>query len=391
MFKHKLNPIIQNQVDLILFEEGCFTPLNWMQKSGHLDSTVYLNWKEGRFEYLEDEFITSKTEILSTLEDIQEYASIQQLVSYNNTYTSLTSQALRVCRSSANESFFTTIYEPAQDRVQIDLFFDSAQAITISDLIRAIVDKQSAGIEDLLIKLEYSDSEKHQQFTQLLAYEKEIMQGTATCEKKLKLMQEITLIAYDLLHRFTLDFITPLWHKLSDDISDLTFDSNVQDNHLSFTAYKGFQWQRVIESIEHEQNWIKHPILNFRYAEACFKLNKEKLAIAHWFCLFIQFPQQAEQFIQKSCSQILMADWQSFTELDPELESSLFPAWMVMKIPALAKNALVVENNTNQPLELIKNLVSISENKLNVDLRVSLQKMSPALFVHYMKNIDNSK
>ncbi len=160
---------------------------------------------------------------------------------------------------------------------------------------------------------------------------------------------------------------------------------------MSFTAYQGFQWQRVIESIEHEPDWISQPILNFRYAEAYFKLNKEKQAIAYWFSLFIQFPQQAEQFIKKSCSQVLMSDWQTFAELDPELESSLFPAWMMMETPALAKNTFVVEKNTNQPLELIKNLVSISENKLNVDLRVSLQKMSPALFVHYMKNIDNSK
>jgi hypothetical protein len=216
------------------------------------------------------------------------------------------------------------------------------------------------------------------------------MLGKATSKKKLTLMQEITPLAYDLLHRFTLDFITPLWHKLSDDISDLIFDSNAQDNHLSFTAYKGFQWQRVIESIELEQNWIKQPILNFRYAEACFKLNKDKQAIAHWFYLFIQFPQQAEQLIKKSCSQVLTSAWLTFTELDPELESSLFPAWMVMKIPALAKNIFVVEKNTNQPLELIKNLGSNSENKLNVDLRARLQKMCPALFVYYMKNIDDS-
>ena len=389
MFKHKLNPIIQNQVDLILFEEGCFTPLNWMQKSGHLDSTVYLKWKEGGIEYLEDEFITAMAEILSTLEDIQEYASIQQLVSYKNTYTSITSQALRICRSSTNENFFTTIYEPAQDRVQMDLFFDSAQAITISDLIKAIINKQDAEIDDLLIKLEDSDIDKNQQFTQLLAYETEIVHGKATCEKKVKLMQELTPLAYDLLHRFTFDFITPLWHKLSDDISNLTFDPNAQDNHLSFTAYKGFQWQRVIESIELEQNWIEHSVLNFRYAEANFKLNKEKEALAHWFSFFILYPQQAEQFIRKSCNQLLMSAWQSFTELDPELESSLFPAWMVMETPSLAKNTLVDEKNTNQPLELIKNLVSNSENKLNVDLRVSLQKVSPALFVHYMKNIDN--
>lgn len=384
MSKHKLNRLIQNQFDLLLFEEGCFTPLNWMLRSGHLDSTVYLKWKKGDIDYLEDEFIISRAEMVTALEDIQQYAAIQKLDSNRNDYVSVTDHALHVCRSQANEKFFTTIYEPAQDRVQMDLFFDSAQAITVSDLIKAIVDKHSDKIADLLLKLEYSDLDKHQQFTQLLAYEKEIMHGKAKSEEKIKLVQKLTPLAYEHLHRFTHDFLTPLWHKLSDDIDNLAFDSKAPENHLSFTAYKGFQWQRVIESIEREKNWIKYPILIFRYAEACFKLNKEKEGIAHWFRLFTLFQQDAEQLIKKSCNQIMITDWQSFTELDPELESSLFPAWMVMKTPALAKNALLDGKNNNQPLQLITSLVCSAENKMNVNLRARLQQISPALFAHFM-------
>ncbi len=387
MSKYKLDRIIQNQVDLILFEEGCFTPLNWMQRSGHLDSIVYLKWKEGEIEYLEDEFTTSRTEIITVLEDVQQYASIQNLDSYKNSYTSVASQALHVCRSPANEKFFTTIYEPAQDRIQMDLFFDSSQAITVSDLIQAIVERQNYTVEDLLIKLEYLDLEKYKQFNHLLAYEKEIMHGKSTCEEKIKLVQKLIPLAYEHLHRFLHDFITPIWHKLSEDVGGLVFNPEKPDNHLSFTAFQGFQWQLVIESIEREQDWNKQPILLFRYAEACFKLHRDREGVAIWFSLFIQYPQRAEKLVNKSCSQMLMSDWQCFTELDPELESSLFPAWMVMKTPVLAKNTFVFEKNANQPLELIENLVRNSENKINVDLRVSLQKTSPVLFVHYMKSL----
>lgn len=54
---------IYNQIDLILFEEGSFSPLNWLLREGHLDYSVYQNWKKGQTGYLEDHFKTSNPEI----------------------------------------------------------------------------------------------------------------------------------------------------------------------------------------------------------------------------------------------------------------------------------------------------------------------------------------
>ncbi len=392
MSKQSPHRIIQNQFDMILFEEGCFSPLNWLLREGHLDYGDYQKWRKGKSAFLEDHFKTTSTEIIADLLRTQDYATALKLKSFSHAYTSTTSQPLHFCRSPANELIFTTVYEPAKDRMQLDLFFDSAPACTAYDLIRAIIDKRIDDITVLLTKLKTSSPEKHQQFARLLAFEKTIMHSKETSDRKITLLnQVVTPLAFDILGRFAHDFITPLWHKLSVDIADRHFEAEAPEYHLSFTAFKGYQWQQVLSSIDRERNWIKQPLLLFRYAEACFKLNKEQEGIANWFNLFILFPETAERLIDDTCHRLMFSDWQYFSELDPELEPSLFPAWMVMNKPALAKNTVISDRKGNESLQLIANLVCTANSEINetvIHLRARLQHNSPALFVHYMRAKD---
>ena len=110
--------------------------------------------------------------------------------------------------------------------------------------------------------------------------------------------------------------------------------------------------------------------------------------MANWFRLFIMFPETAERLIENSCNRLMFSDWQYFSELDPELEASLFPAWVLINKPALAKNTVISDIHSNESLQLIENLVCNIENEINettIHLRTRLQKNSPALFVHYMR------
>ena len=379
---------IHNQLDFILFEEGSFSPLNWLLREGHLDYSAYQNWKKGTSRYLEDHFKTPITTLITTLKAASDYARSLQLKPSRQTYLSTESHTLHFCRSPAHEIIFTTIYEPADDRMQMDLFFDSADTCAVSNLISAIVDGCSVDIAGLMAKLKPLNPDKYQHFKTLLAYEQKINQSDLSSAQKIEvILQKITPLAFDLLGRFTLDFLTPEWHTLSEEVADLHFDADNPNNHLSFTAFKEFQWQQVLTSIEQEKNWSKQPLLIFRYAESCFKLDREREGIEYWFSLFIQFPEKAEQQIKNSCHRLLYTDWQSFSELDPELESSLFPAWLIMTKPALAQNTLTSEIN-NEPLQLITKLVCNTERVINetaIQLRVRLQQNSPFLFKHYMR------
>ena len=115
-------------------------------------------------------------------------------------------------------------------------------------------------------------------------------------------------------------------------------------------------------------------------------LNREREGINHWFRLFIQSPDDAERLINECSQRLMVAEWQHFSELDPELESTLFPAWVVMNRPALVQSLAAVEID-DEPLQLIKKLVGHVHEVINdavVSERARLQQISPALFVHYM-------
>ena len=130
-----------------------------------------------------------------------------------------------------------------------------------------------------------------QKFARLLALQNELTESRKSSGRKIKLLlQTVTPLAFEVLGQFAHDFLTPLWHRLSVEVADRNFDAGSPEDHLSFTAFKGFQWQQVLSSITREADWIKQPVLLFRYGEACFKLNKELEGLESWFRLFIAFP-----------------------------------------------------------------------------------------------------
>ena len=155
------NQIIHHQVDLMLFEEGRFSVINWLLREGYLDYIDYRKWRNGEAGYLEDHFKATIPAIIADLEIAQRYAKKLKLESFPASYTSVDNQTLHICRSPANELIFTTDYEPAQDRLQLDLFFDSAPACTANDLIRAIIDKREEDVLRLMSQLKSLAPEKH--------------------------------------------------------------------------------------------------------------------------------------------------------------------------------------------------------------------------------------
>ena len=384
------NQIVHNQVDLILFEEGRFSVLNWLLREGYLDYNDYQNWRNGENPYLEDHFKATIPVIIADLEIVRRYAGKLKLESFRHSYTSGANQTLHFCRSPANEIIFTTDYEPARDRLQMDLFFDSAPACATNDLIRAIIDKRGDDVLRLMSQLKSLAPENHQKFDRLLAFQNELTVSRKSSARKINLLlQTVTPLAFNVLGQFAHDFLTPLWHMLSVGVAERYFDAESPEDHLSFTAFKGFQWQQVLSSITREADWINQPVLLFRYGEACFKLNKELEGLESWFRLFLTFPVVAEAVVGSTCNRLLLSDWRHFNELDPDLESSVFPAWIILKKPPLAKNAFTFDSESegNASLQLMCSLVGRKANGLDetaIKLRARLQQQNPKLFIHYM-------
>lgn len=76
-------------------------------------------------------------------------------------------------------------------------------------------------------------------------------------------------------------------------------------------------------------------------------------------------------------------------ELDPDLEPTFFPAWVVLKKPALAKHPFTMDcaGAGNTSLQSIYCLMGSKETGLNethIKLRAGLQQQNTELFIHYM-------
>ena len=96
--------------------------------------------------------------------------------------------------------------------------------------------------------------------------------------------------------------------------------------------------------------------------------------------MFLTLPNVAETVIESTCNRLLLDDWRQFNELDPELEARFFPAWVVLKKPALAKNVFTTDcaDADNASLQLICGLVGNKENGVNENIIKLRARLKPA-------------
>ena len=380
---------IQNQFDSILFEQGSFSAIPWLLRVGHLDYADYDSWRNGGGGFLEEYFKIPLAEIIASLKLARDYAEKLNLDAVCQSYTSIEQKSLTICQSKTNEIILTTIYQPAENRDQMDLFFDSAPILAVQDLTKAIVDRRGNDIPNLMARLKLLAPETAPSFERLLTQQEQLSHCSTTKSKIECLMDTMTPLAFSVLGRFAGDYLTPIWRQLSLEISGKPFDAESPQNHLSFTAFKTFDWREVLVAIEGEEGWQRQPVLLYRYAEACFKLNKEAEGLASWFRLYMLFPESAERLINGTDNFLLLSDWRNFNELDPELDAIFFPAWTVLKKPGLAKLKVNVDekNIGHNAFQLICDLTLCAGNDIDettLGLRSKLRYQNPRLFSHYI-------
>ena len=392
-----IDRIIHNQVDLILFEEGRFSTLSWLLREGHLDYSDYQKWLSDAIDYLDNHFKTPRNTIFSDLKKVQDYAGKLKLESHHQVFKSLTDQKLHFSHCPEHELIYTTIFEPQKNRLQMDLFFDSSPACTMADLAKAIINKNQNDCALLLKRLHAIDPQQFRRFEQLLSYQKELASTTADTNFKIALLEDkLSPLTFQLFGAIAQDYLVSLWRILSDELVELNFNADRPKCHLSYTAFKGFQWQQVLDSIERETDWQKQPVLLFRYAEACFKLHDELQGLENWFRLFIFFSDSAVQFIGNTCHRLLSNDWLDFQTLEPALQDIFFPTWVLLKKPPLAKYSFAFPDHSPgvAAFQLVRKIVSDSDSGLSesdVQLRILLKQQYPEIFTHLLDTIEKKE
>lgn len=380
---------IHSQFDSIVFEQGSFSAIPWLLRVGHLDYDDYDSWRNSGEGFLEDYFRTPLSKIIASLKLARDYAEKLNLEATCQPFTSIGQKTLTICRSQVNEVILTTSYQPAEKRVQMDLFFDSAPILAARELTMAIVDRRGNDIPNLMARLKLLAPETYPSFERLLAQQEQLCHCPTTKSKIECLLDKISPLAFSILGRFAGDYLTPIWQQLSLELSGKPYDAESPQDHLSFTAFKSFDWREVLVAVEAEDGWYRQPVLLYRYAEACFKLNREAEGLASWFRLYMLFPKSAQQLVNGTDNFLFLSDWRNFNELDPELDTVFFPAWTVLKKPALAKLKMSADEDSigYDSFQLICSLILCSSKNIDettLRLRSKLRNQNPSLFSHYM-------
>ncbi|WP_341326492.1 hypothetical protein [Methylotuvimicrobium sp. KM2] len=378
---------IRHHVDQLLIEQGRFSPIAWLLATGYLSYSNYIDWRDGLIENLDSRFTAPRERIIEQLAIATNYARTLGLSETRGTYLSTEQNELIISRNSQDDINFKTDFAPPQDRMQMDLFFDSAPIYAENELIDAIITRNKRKIPELLDTLYAFDPEKHEDYALLIVQEKKFRAPGLSLPNKLDTLDNTLMpLAVKLLRSEAIRFLTPLWQSLSAELTDCPFDPELPKLHVSYSGMKAFLWHDVTKAIEQEPDYFKQPILLFRYAEASFKQDRELSGLEHWFLLFLLHTEIAEQLIKQTGHHLLSDDWQRFQKLDLELPTQFFPAWILLIKPALAKQDLILNGEAEGFLafNLAKQLSAEPLESTSIALRADLKKLNPDLFRHFL-------
>lgn len=148
----------------------------------------------------------------------------------------------------------------------------------------------------------------------------------------------------------------------------------------------------MLGAAEGERDWRSQPILLIRHGHACEQLKQGYDALQSWFRLCWLFPGQAD-CIDTLANQTLREKWRQFYELDPDLPTETFPAWLVAVTPGLFR--MLPEFDASDSvcpasygtILALQKMAGHQNAEQKLRLRGLLKKQDPILFEHYMAEL----
>jgi len=391
------NKEVMRAVDLLLFEQGVYTPLELLLAEGRLLYADYEAWRGGQIDYLEDLLFGDREQSYDLMERAEAYARALGLAAETQRYVSWGAQqghSLGFSSASAPDRCFHTGYCKGDDALQLDLLMDSAGVTLANGIIRALIQRDELEARRLLDRLFETDP-GHRQLGGLECLVVAAMETPVedAALELLRLQRELCPLAEELLGPDARHFLAPQWRRLSRALLDVDFDPDNPEIHSSYPSLRSEDWGQVKASVEAESSWKEQPVLLRRHARACGRLHLDSEALSGWFRLCWHFPDQAA-FIGSESEPEWRRYWQRFLELDAELPNRDFPAWALIDQPGLAGrlatercfNDFEVPEDYRATAELVQVKSSSLVDAGLMDKRKLLQACNPGLFVCYLRN-----
>ncbi len=400
---------IQHQVDQLLLEQGEYLPLEFLLQEGRLLYADYETWRNGGLDTLDEALFGDPEHIQQQLMQAENYLQQRgwqaETISYpawesENT----TSRPLCFSTNKKLDLCFHRRYHKPQNQPQMDLFTDAPATNLVNGIIQALINRNSAEARRLLERL-YDTAPDHARLGELeclVEAAEDLNTPVTDAAAELKTLQKsLAPLAETLLGKDSRNLLIPLWRRLSSALQDQQYQASLPELHLSYTAAQAMDWEAARQMVEQEPRWQADPILLLRHAQACEQLHLQPKALLSWFNLCWQFPQQCDA-LESSSDHPLRQQWIAFQELEPELPVQSFPAWLLLSKPGLTRllpepGSISGNNEMLYPASYLT-LFRLQHNRLNshakhgnektMTLRAQLKQQDPALFQHYLGNID---
>ena len=386
---------IRTQVDRLLLEQGEYLPLELLLTEGRLDYADYEAWRGGEAGLLEERLFGDADQIKRDLLEAAAYAKELRLEPETLDYEVWGGGGtLRFSRAEMLDALFRTAYRRPADAPQTDLFMDSPGTALVNDIVQALGRRDLETAQRQLQQLYRSDPGN----TRLGGLERllEAAQAVDTevgepAAELARLRDPIQPLAEELLGRHARAYLLPLWRRLHQALAGQPFDPGQPDLHRSHTAGRMLDWKAQLAAVEAEPQWREQPLLLQRHAAANLRLRDPRQALADLFRLCWRFPQQAASPAAEWPVDTQQA-WERFQELDPELETAAFPAWLLIIRPGLADTMAKPSDDAPESYRLLYRLQreqagnAGSPGAVEVRLRGELKQLDPAMFRHYLAN-----
>ena len=186
------------------------------------------------------------------------------------------------------------------------------------------------------------------------------------------------------------EILAPLWRAAGLSLESIRFDPEHPDHHASRAYLECGDWTAALRVIEAEQDRENQPVLLERMAQAFWQLHRTAQAIEQWFMLCWLAPAYFEKLIENGhiTASLLLEHWNTFinTEMEPELTTEWYPAWVLLHEPGLARSIKGRDAvaGPERAFNLIKAL--LLGNGEQLALRRELRDIHPGLFHYYLHN-----
>lgn len=401
-----MNHYSHHLVDQLLLEQGEYLPLELLLHEGRLTYTDYEAWRSGELHCLDEALFGDPEQITQLLQQAADY--LQRLgwqaesIAYQ-TWMNNSPQTLRFSHNSVLDHCFHQCYRKPQDQPQLDLFTDAPATNLANGITQALIDRNATEARRQLERL-YDTAPDHTRLGEL-EYLVEACESLHTAivdvaAELQTLQQTLVPMAESLLGKGSRNLLIPLWRRLSKALYSQAYQASQPELHLSYTAIRAMDWDDVIQAIEQEPHWRSEQLLLVRHAIASDYLQHQASALQDWFLLCWQYPEQGK-VLETSANQALRQQWISFLDLDPQLPSESFPAWLLIAIPGftriLPEPGSISDPDATACPASYRSLYRLQQNRLatgnnnDMALRVQLKRQDPLLFQFFLDSLVECK